>query len=235
MVRNDNQIKGKGEDGEILTDDQLKQTSNDPTIRITAFQSIQAKMIDSFKGLMTDLIRSKENDTKYLERNQMEDLQHQKEIHREEHRKLENARREAEDVRERPWEALLHECTETSSSMTRMTGSHNRGYVPPFCQQLCTDYNLVSLLSPFKTHMSSFSVPKEQWPAYLLPVLSSEAKEAYSLFDNKWRLHFDILEKGLLNHFHIGPEIYELKVMKLEKRTDEPWISYWRRLRVWSK
>ena len=105
--------------------------------------------------------------------------------------------------------------------MTRMTGPHHKGHVPPFSRQLCTDDDLVSLLPAFKTHMLSFGVPKEQWPAYLLPVLSSEAREAYISFDSVMRSDFDRLEEALLNHFHMGPEIYLLKVIRVEKRSKE--------------
>ena len=120
-------------------------------------------------------------------------------------------------MRGRWWEALLHEFEETLASMTRMTGPHHRGHVSPFSRQLGKDDDLISLLPALKTHISSFSVPKEQWPAYLLPVLSLEAREAFSLFASEMRSDLDKLEEAFHNHFHIGPETYRLKVIKLER------------------
>ena len=61
-----------------------------------------------------------------------------------------------------------------------------------------TNVDLVSLMLAFETHMSSFIVPKEQWPAYLPPVVSSEATEAYSPYESMVSSNFDTLEEASL-------------------------------------
>ena len=109
----------------------------------------------------------------------MEDFQPQEVTHKEELRELEKARRETEDMRDRQWVILLHECRETSSSMTKMTSPHHRGHVPPSCQQLGTNDNLVFLLIAFKNTHVKFQCPHGALAC--LPAFSSELRGRRSI------------------------------------------------------
>lgn len=112
-------------------------------------------------------------------------------------------------------------------------GPWTHGKIPKFCKQE-TDEDVETFLMSFEDHMTNCSVPKEQWPAHLVPVLHSRVRRVHAALGSETWKDFDLTREALLKHFNVTRETYRKKMDTLKKRPDDSWVMHFCEYRRWS-